>query len=43
MYMVHDHVWADAGLHHDDGWMCIPCLERRLGRSLIDADMKVRP
>jgi hypothetical protein len=29
-YMVHDHVWAQAGM--TDGFLCIGCLERRLDR-----------
>ena len=38
-YMVHDQVWADAGLKPRDGWFCIPCLETRLGRPLSGADL----
>jgi len=37
-YMVHDQVWADAGLEPHGGWFCIPCLETRLGRPLTGAD-----
>lgn len=35
--MVHGGVWADAGMGHD-GYLCIGCLERRLGRKLHRAD-----
>ena len=39
-YMVHDHVWAAAGMgpDEDSGFLCIGCLERRLGRPLIGGD-----
>ncbi|URM90389.1 hypothetical protein LUW75_10730 [Streptomyces sp. MRC013] len=36
-YMVHDHVWAAAGMC-PFGFLCIGCLEVRLGRSLNAAD-----
>ena len=29
-YIVYDHVWRAAGMGPLDGWLCIPCLERRL-------------
>jgi hypothetical protein len=35
-YMVHDHVWAEAGM--DKGHLCIGCLETRLGRELASED-----
>lgn len=36
-YAVHDEVWtAAAGMGR--GWLCIPCLEARLGRPLTGAD-----
>lgn len=38
-YMVHDEVWADAGMDPDGGWLCIACLESRLGRRLQPADL----
>lgn len=34
--MVHDHLWAQAGT--TDGFLCIGCLERRLGRRLQSRD-----
>ena len=36
--MVHDAVWAEAGLEPDGGWVHLSCLSRRLGRPLIQAD-----
>jgi hypothetical protein len=36
-FMVHDEVWTAAGL--DQGWICIDCLEKRLGRPLTGADL----
>ena len=36
--MVHDEVWAAAGLRHDDGWVCLRCLSNRLGRKLVLED-----
>lgn len=49
-YMVHDDVWAEAGMkveawHENGGWvggsgyLCVPCLERRLGRPLTINDL----
>ncbi len=35
-YRVHDTVWAAAGM--SSGYLCIGCLERRLGRSLTRKD-----
>ena len=38
-YVVHDAVWAEAGLEPDGGgWVHLSCLSRRLGRPLIQAD-----
>jgi hypothetical protein len=45
-YMVRDRVWAEAGMrtgivyHHGGGgdYLCIGCLERRIGRKLHFAD-----
>jgi hypothetical protein len=42
-YMVHDDVWAAAGMAPLDGWLCIPCLERRLGWPLTGADFPPLP
>jgi hypothetical protein len=42
-YMVTDQVWADAGMASLGGWLCIPCLETRLGRPLTGADFKPLP
>lgn len=37
-YMVTDEVWAAAGMEPAGGWLCIPCLEARLGRPLTGYD-----
>jgi hypothetical protein len=36
-YRVHDHVWAEAGMGWR-GFLCIGCLEKRLGRTLCRDD-----
>jgi hypothetical protein len=36
--MVHDHLWCAAGMHPDGGFLCIGCLEGRLGRGLCCDD-----
>jgi hypothetical protein len=38
-YMVHDHVWQQAGAPRF-GWLCVGCLENRLGRQLHRGDFK---
>jgi hypothetical protein len=35
-YMVHDRIWREAGMRR--GYLCIGCLERRLGRELTPGD-----
>jgi hypothetical protein len=35
-YMVHDHIWEAAGMTR--GYLCIGCLEHRLGRELHRGD-----
>lgn len=40
-YMVTDKVWAEAGM--TTGFLCIGCLEIRLGRQLEPADFKPLP
>jgi hypothetical protein len=39
-YMVSDSVWQAAGMPAEDGWhfLCIGCLEQRLGRTLTRRD-----
>lgn len=40
-YMVHDHVWIDqAGMTGEpyEGFLCIGCLEKRIGRMLKSGD-----
>lgn len=36
-FMVHDHVWYEAGMG-PRGFLCVGCLEARLGRQLVPAD-----
>lgn len=42
-YMVHNHLWAAAGMERDNGMLCILCLESRLGRMLVEADFTSAP
>jgi hypothetical protein len=50
-YMIHDALWFAAGMtHHPDGedaqfkeYLCIGCLEKRLGRELTGVDFTVAP
>jgi hypothetical protein len=37
--MVWNHVWSDAGMEELGGWLCVPCLEARLGRPLTGHDL----
>jgi hypothetical protein len=39
-YIVHDEPWAEAGMGYDDGFLCVNCLEGRLGRALTGADLR---
>lgn len=47
MYMVRDGLWpqgrSDGGSGPMDGTLCIPCLERRLGRELAAEDFEDVP
>jgi hypothetical protein len=36
--MLHDELWA--AIAHEDAFLCFDCSERRLGRSLTQADLK---
>jgi hypothetical protein len=36
LYLVHDELWAAAGMQH--GYLCIGCLEARIGRRLVPQD-----
>jgi len=38
LYMVWPAVWQAAGMAYNDGWLCLPCLEARLGRKLTVKD-----
>lgn len=40
-YMVLNHIWAAAGIRR--GFLCIGCLETRLGRELVAGDFKDVP
>jgi hypothetical protein len=40
-FMVHDHLWDSAGM--TDGFLCIGCLEKRLGRQLCRNDFPPLP
>lgn len=42
-YMVHDQLWASIGMAADGGFLCIECLERRLGRQLKHTDFTDAP
>ena len=38
-YLVRDEIWSKAGMNGwNSGHLCTPCLERRLGRKLTNAD-----
>ncbi|MGW9238048.1 hypothetical protein ACWGRL_04820 [[Kitasatospora] papulosa] len=41
-YTVHDHVWAQAGTCQQ-GYLCIGCLETRIGRPLTSHDFTDAP
>lgn len=39
MYIVRDEVWAEAGMvGWDSGFLCTPCLRKRLARDLTEDD-----
>ena len=42
-YMVHDELWAASGLGRRDGFLCVGCLEDRLGRRLGPDDFTDAP
>jgi hypothetical protein len=41
--MVFDSVWAQSGLGRYDGFLCLDCLARRLGRPLRLSDFNDAP
>ena len=43
LYMLHDQLWAETGLGPDDGFLCIGCVEKRLGRRLKPDDFTGAP
>lgn len=38
-YMVHADIWAEAGMDYRGGFLCLNCLEDRLGREVTGADL----
>ena len=42
-YVVADQLWTAAGMAKDGGFLCIGCLERRIGRRLSSADFPPCP
>jgi hypothetical protein len=42
-YMVHDAVWQAAGMTPFGGYLCVGCLEHRLGRELSARDFTAAP
>ena len=42
-YMVREDVWAPGGLAPHGGYLCIGCLEKRLGRRLRSSDFSDAP
>jgi len=41
--MVHDHVWIQTGLAPSGGMLCVSCLEKRIGRTLVPSDFSNYP
>lgn len=42
-YIVRDEVWREAGMDgYSSGFLCTPCLQKRLGRDLTDDDFLMR-
>jgi hypothetical protein len=37
-YMITEELWAMTGLKPHDGFLCITCLEKRIGRQLTSDD-----
>jgi DNA-directed RNA polymerase subunit RPC12/RpoP len=43
-YMVHPHIWQEAtGIRNERGYLCLECLEHRLGRNLQPGDFPRLP
>ncbi len=42
-YMVKSEVWQGAGMTSREGFLCIGCLEIRLGRFLHSGDFTISP
>jgi hypothetical protein len=43
VYTVQDAVWKKAGMEPYGGCLCIPCLEKRIGRKLKPKDFPEHP
>ena len=40
LYVLRSQIWLDAGLDgRDPGFLCAPCIEKRLGRQLQKKDL----
>jgi hypothetical protein len=42
-YMIHDYLWKIANNKHEDGFLCVGCIEERLGRQLNKKDFTDYP
>jgi hypothetical protein len=43
VYILRDEVWAEAGMKGwNSGYLCTPCLSKRLGRTPANADYLAR-
>ena len=42
-YHVYNEIWEQAGMERDGGFLCLGCLEKRLGRPLHRADFGHAP
>jgi hypothetical protein len=41
--VLHDELWATIAPPDTDGFLCFDCIEKRLGRGLTQADLKICP
>lgn len=42
-YMLRQPIWDQTGLFADSGMLCIPCVEKKLGRKLNHTDFRHCP
>lgn len=42
-YVVQDDLWKKSRMKHDDGYLCVGCLEKRIGRQLHFTDFADYP